>query len=332
MRNNPAGAIKAFEEALPSMLEAGNFLGAVADIFYQARLAFYMGDADYAESFCEQWKKKFAELAIAGMNGTPAPPEIPATRGLDIVESLIFLERGKFDEAENLLIHSLETQGWGSWMELHGFVELAQMRFRRGNVSGANEILLRMAKLGTQHAACAEGLQILFDLKKSPEDVQTRTKAEGWGRTHFLKTDGPFALGIGPYHRDAEYFCNLTWARVQIMLGNADNAAIFIEPALESAREHDLAFRVAELSIAKALIDDITGNSSTAMQALETALDIGERYGFVRFFEDGPELDRLLAHASEKNIHARFINQTLATFRRQIEGRKGHRSSPSKCA
>jgi hypothetical protein len=54
MRNHPEDAQKAFENALPFMLNTGNFLGAVADLFYQARIAFYTGHSDNAEILCQQ--------------------------------------------------------------------------------------------------------------------------------------------------------------------------------------------------------------------------------------------------------------------------------------
>ncbi len=137
MQNHPAGAQKAFEEALPYMLHAGNFLGRVADLFYQARLAFYTGHSDRAELLCQQWKKKFVEMAgAAGVTVQPAA-EIPAARGLDVVESILLLEHNQIEEAERLLVKTLEQLGWGSWMELHGFIELAQLRHRQRNGAGS---------------------------------------------------------------------------------------------------------------------------------------------------------------------------------------------------
>jgi hypothetical protein len=116
-----------------------------------------MGHDDRAEMICQGWKKKFAEIASSsGMEGQPAP-EIPAARGLDVVQSIILLERNQIEEAERLLVKTLELLGWGSWMELHGFIELVRLYDVRGNDAGVKEILQRMSRLGPQHAACAEG-------------------------------------------------------------------------------------------------------------------------------------------------------------------------------
>jgi LuxR family maltose regulon positive regulatory protein len=47
---------------------------------------------------------------------------------------------------------------------------------------------------------------------------------------------------------------------------------------------------------------------------LETALEIAEACGYTRFFDDGPELDRLLQQAAERNIHAPYAKQLLISF------------------
>ena len=315
MQNHPDDAQKAFENALPFLLNAGNFLGAVADLFYQARLAFYTGHSDSAEILCQQWKKKFIEIAGAADLTSQSAMEIPAARGLDVVQSILLIERGQNEEAERLLVRTLEQLGWGSWMELHGFIELAHLRHRQGNSAGAQEILMRMSRLGPQHAACAEALDVLFSVNKSVNDPQVRARAETWTKKYYPDPNFLFALGIGPYHCDTEYFCNLAWARVQIALGHFLDASIFIGPALRSASECGLVFRVAELSILQALLLNSQGDSLSALDVLGGALEIAEKCGYTRFFDDGPELDKLLQQAAERKIHAQYARQLLASFR-----------------
>jgi LuxR family maltose regulon positive regulatory protein len=324
MQNDPAGAQIAFEEALPFMLNAGNFLGAVADLFYQARLAFYMGQPDRAEMICQEWKKKFTDMAGASASGVEGQPasEIPAARGLDVVQSLILLERNQLEEAERLLVKTLELLGWGSWMELHGFIELARLYDLRGNEAGLQEILQRMSRLGPQHAACAEALEVLFEVKRSLDDPQVRSRAETWTRRYTPDPSFPFALGIGPYHRDAEYICNLAWARVQIALGHFQEASTFVGPALQTARECGLHFRVAELSIAQALIYNGQGNSPAAQGELDKALEIAKTCGYTRFFDDSPELDGLLQKAAGRKIHAQYARQLLTSIHAMRAKRK----------
>jgi len=307
MQNNTTEAHKPLEEALTFALEAGNILGAVTVIVYQARLAYYTGQLDLAASLCQQWKMRFAEMAGAAA-------EIPATRGLDIMLGFILLERNQMEEAERLFIQALELLGWASWIELHGFLLLARLHHLQDNDVGVQETLQRMSKMGPQHAACAEAYQVLYTVKRLPDDSKVRTRAEIWTETHVPNTSLRFALGIGPYHCDTEYYINLAWARVQIALGHFQDASLFISPALEDAKEQRLVFRVIELSIALALVHDGQGKSSAALDELEKALEIGERYGYAQVFDDSPQLDRLLQKVAERKIHPQYARELLTIF------------------
>lgn len=71
--------------------------------------------------------------------------------GFSSVEEVVQVVSGmsnQVDEAERLLVETLELLGWGSWMELHGFIELALLYDLRGNYAGVQEILQRMSRLG----------------------------------------------------------------------------------------------------------------------------------------------------------------------------------------
>lgn len=234
--------------------------------------------------------------------------------------SMVLMERNQLTEAEDLLVRSLEIVGWSSWIELHGFMMLARLRHLRGDDFGAQDTLQRMTRMGPQYAACAEAYQVWYAVERSPDDPEVRARANRWAHQNHPQTGVRFALGIGPYHCDTEYYCNLAWARVQIDLGYPQEAMVFIEPALKSAKEHGLVFRVVELSIAQALVYEGLGNSQGAMDEIGIALDIAERYGYSRVLDDSPHLDLVLQQAVAKNIHARFVKQLLVTFNRLSTG------------
>ncbi len=308
MQNKAEEAQKALEEALPFMLEARNYLGGVTSIFYQARLAYYLGQLDRAEKLCWLWKEKFA--AMVG----PSQADIPAIRGLDIVLSILLLERNQVDEAEHLLVQALDLPGWASWMELLGWITLARLRYLRGDRDGANETLHRMAKMGPQHAGCAETLEILFAIRTSPGDPAVRARTERWIKTVSPDPDRPIALGIGPYHCDVEYFCNLAWAQIQIAFGWPSKALTFVEPALKSAKAQHLTFRILELTLTLASAYEASGNRSSAFAELEKALRIAESCGYVRIFTESPEINRLLQKFVDHNPRDPFAKQLMALF------------------
>jgi DNA-binding CsgD family transcriptional regulator len=274
-----------------------------------------MGQLDQAASLCQQWKMRFAE-----MGGTTM--KVPATRGLDIMLGFILLERSQLEEAERLFSQALQVLGWASWIELHGFLLLARLHHLQDHEFGVQETLQRMSKMGPQHAACAEAYQLLYAVKRSPDDPKVRARAGDWAAAHFPNTSIPLALGIGPYHCDTEYYINLAWARIQIALGHFQDASIFISPALEEAREQGLLFRVIELSVSLALVYDGQRNGSAALDELEKALEIGERYGYRQVFDDSPQLDRLLQKAAERKIHAQYARQLLTAFESTRDKRK----------
>ena len=308
MQGHAREAQQAFEEALPSMLEAQNYLTGVTAIFYQARLAYYLGQLERAEALCRQWKEKFAQMAGA------AEREIPALRGLDIVLSLLLMERGQFEEAEDRLGQALDLLGWASWMELSGFILLARLRQRKGDSAGLADTLRRMAGLGPQHASCAEALMHLF----WATDPQRRAAVEHWAKTHPPDFQARIiALGIGPYHADAEYLCNLCWAQVQIALGQPQSALAYLVPALQSASQLQLTYRIIELSVVLALAQEAKGDHPAALQALITALELAEPAGYVRVFDRGPSLDRLLGEAARTGAQPAYIERLQAAFQRQ---------------
>lgn len=141
-----------------------------------------------------------------------------------------------------------------------------------------------------------------------------RDRAEAWTRKHTPDPSVRFALGIGPYHCDTEYFCNLSWARVQIALGHFQDASSFIGPGLQAATEFGLLYRVAELSIAQSLIYDGQGNPSAAQDELEKALEIAQTCGYTRFFDDCHQLDRLFHKATERKTYGAYARQLLISF------------------
>lgn len=313
MQNNAEGAQTALEEALPFMLDAGNYLGGVTSIFYQARLAYYLGQLEQAEMLCRRWKEKFA--ALLGLSAA----DIPAIRGLDIVLSILLLERDQVEEAEQLLVQALDLPGWASWMELLGFLALARLRHLRGNDAGAEETLRRMANLGPQHASCAEALGVLFALRAAPDDAQVRARAEAWVKAFRPDPARPFALGIGPYHCDVEYFCNLAWGQTQIALGRSAEALMFLEPALSSARAQQLPLRALELSLTLALAYEASGRMAAALAELESALRTAERFGYVRVFSETPAVSRLLQKVIERRPGDRFAQQMLAVSAQRMQ-------------
>jgi LuxR family maltose regulon positive regulatory protein len=311
-------AEKALARAQQIMLEAGNYFGAVTTFWYQARLAFYQGDHNRADAICREGLERMKSLS-------DTPDRVPpAIRSIYVAQAIIRFEQSHLDEAEQLLERSLDSTGWASWVELWAFVLLVRLQQNKGNPSAALQTLDRMEKLGPQHAECAAGLRALLKLLASPQDAEAAAQARVWAQAHTpdLKTYG-IVTGLGPYNCDALYILNLTWARVQTELGEGQSALEFLEPVLAVARQNKLNYRMVELLLLKAMaLDTVHSNAAhaAALDALREALSLSEHAGYLRVFDQGPALDRLLAEIAQEETHAETVQELAKAFGRIFLG------------
>ena len=88
---------------------------------------------------------------------------------------------------------------------------------------------------------------------------------------------------------------------------------------LQAPKNIACSFVLVELSIAQALIYNALGNPSAAEAELGKALEIAAPAGFVRVFDDGPELAGLLNRVAAKGLYPEFSRQLLASSRQMPE-------------
>lgn len=184
--------------------------------------------------------------------------------------------------------------------------------------------------MGPQHAGCAEGLRILFNVRTLPVDAGLRAKAEAWLQQVPTDPGHPFALGIGPYHCDVEYFCHLIWAELQLTLGHPDQALLFVRPALDSAKAHHLPARILDLTLMQALIDEAVGDEDQALAEMNTALQLAETYGFIRTFTETPKIEALLHKSIQQAVHPQFARRILSLLKETSGGEKMPGTAPQK--
>ena len=315
--SQPAEAWPILERARGLTIEADNHYGAVTCLWYQARLAFYQGQPERALEIISDGLAFYRALL-------PAPDhDLPAVRSLYVVHALIQFERNDLDGAARLLAHSLDLTNWASWVELLGYALHVRLCQARGDLDGAVHSLHRMEKMGPQQAACAEGLRVLHALLLAETDAAAQeaaaARAADWANAHAPDT-ARFGIvtGLGPYHCDALYLKDTTWARVQIALGQGQAALGFVEPVLAVARQSGLVYRETQLLIYKAMALEVLGNHQAALQTLGEALNLGERHTFLRLFDQGPQLDTLLAEFAQKYGRIAYIQTLEDTFARPI--------------
>ena len=306
-----ADAEGALIKAYQMTLDAENYFGTVTTVWYRARLVFYQGQTSRAEAICREGLDQFRSLF--------AHPDrdLPAIRSVYVAQAIYQLEHNQLEAAGHSLEQSLNRTGWASWVELWAYALQVRLEQFKGNSVGVLEWLGRMEKMGPQQAVCAQGLGALNALMTSPQDRAVSDQARAWALAHTpdLKQFG-IATGIGPYNCDALYLKDITWARVQIALGEGQAALTFIEPVLVVAHQNGLVYRVVELSILKAMALNAAGAHEDSLSTIEEALDLAERYGYLRTLDQGPALDHLLAEAARVGNHAEYIRKLSEAFDR----------------
>ncbi len=303
---------KALGESLRLALEAGNYYSAVTAIFYQARLAYHLGQLRRAMEICD--------AGLARLNPLFAHPEqeFPAIRSLYVAQAVVYLEWTELDRAGQLLDRSLDLVGWAPWVEVIGYTFLMRLWEIRGDEAKVLEVLERMEKLGPQQAYCASALRMRFRVRQQPEDARIRAAAADWARAHKPNLAANRAVfGIGPFQVDAEYIAYNSWITVQIATGQAQSALEFMAPILAYAQENGITHRIIELSILQAMAFQAAGESERAKKTLARAVSLALPENYCTLFRQGPELYRLLAEIPASDLERDYIRHLLAAFNGQ---------------
>jgi LuxR family maltose regulon positive regulatory protein len=289
-----------------------NYICLADAAFHQACIAQSLGQLGRAAEICH---KSQAEL-LAMMTSTEQ--EIPAIGSLDIALGSVLLEQDRLEEAEKHLLHGLELVGWGlnTYYQMAAYVSLFRLREIQGRSAEAVEFLARLEEAWPDIAFCARGLRALHALRTAPDDPTTLAEAATWSDT-FLSTIGEDVPppGMGPFGvAEAYYLAYLAWARLQIALGNPQAARYYLERQLNLAASHGLIKRVIELSLLEAQAWRAQGNEKQTWAALERALVAAQPGGFLRIFDQGPVLTRLLVEGALHGISPEYIGRILAAI------------------
>lgn len=300
---------KALAEAARLGWEAGNYFTVVTAMFYQARLAFHLGDVHRAMEICE------AGLAELKPLFEHPDQEFPAIRSLYVAQAVIYLEWNDLEQAERLLTVSTNLVGWATWVELIAYAYLVRLWEIRENEEKVLETLSRMEKLGPQQAYCAEALRTRYQVWHHPSDARIWAVAVDWARSHVYELKINRAVfGFGPFQVDAEYIAYLAWLQVEIAIGQPRDALDFLSLVLASAQEKGLIYRTIELSILQALALSAAGETAPALEALKLAVSLAQPGRYHNIFRRGPALYRLLVELPVNNVTGAYVRYLLDSF------------------
>jgi LuxR family maltose regulon positive regulatory protein len=148
------------------------------------------------------------------------------------------------------------------------------------------------------------------------EDPGTLAEATAWCQTFAFSPgeDAPLP-GIGPFGAaEAYYLAYLAWVHAQIATGKAQAALSYLERQLDLASTHGLTNRVIELSLLEAQAWRAQGEDKRTWAALERALVAAQPEGYVRIFDQGAALTRLLVEAANRGRYRDYIGRILAVI------------------
>ncbi len=305
-------AAKAFEIARQLALDGRLYFGVVESTFHLARLAHSQGQLRRAEGICRQGQADIAALL-------PHPEQdLPALGCLDIALGCIFMERDRLEEAESYLRRGLDWMGWGMnpYYLMTGYAALFRLCEIQGRSTEALACLEHMEAAWPDIDFCTCGLRITHRLRTAPGDPGALADAAAWCQD-FSPPLGDAALppGMGPIGAaEAYYLAYLAWARAQIATGKPQVARVYLQRQLELASAHGLVNRVVELSLVEAQAWQAEGEEQRSWDALERALAAAQPEGYVRIFDQGAALTRLLIEAAGHDILPEYIGRILAAL------------------
>ncbi len=301
------GGYAAMEEAKRLSLVGGNYYGAVDASFHQARMQHVLGRLDHVAEICQRAKAEIAALV------PDAEREVPVIGCLDIALGCVLLEQDRLDDAERALAGGLRLIEWTLNPFDHWMASVALFRLHeiQGRSQEALAVLDRLQEAWPDIAFCTEALRMLHTIRTAPEDPRTRADLVAWTKAFRSSLGEPMPLpGIGPLGAAEAYFLAcLAWARAQTAIGKADVALPYLERQREKAISQGLNHRVIEISVTESLAWEARGEGGRADKVLEDALRLAEPAGYIRVFDEGPELNDLLDRVAKRSAVRGYVGR-----------------------
>ena len=322
-------ARQTLEAARQVALRGGLFFGMAESTFHLARLAHSQGHLNRAAELCRQ-----GQADIASMLNHPEQ-ELPALGCLYIALGCVLLEQDRLEEAEQDLLHGLDLIGWGMnpYYLMTAYLALYRLREIQSRSAEGLDFLARLEEAWPDITFCMRGLRVVHALRTDPEDPGARAEAVAWRMTlNLIPGEDAPPPGMGPFGAaEAYYQAYLAWARTQVAAGDVQAALTYLQQQLDLVSTHGLTNRLIELSLLEALAWRAQGEQDRARAALERALAAGQPEGYLRIFDQGTALTRLLVEATQQGICPEYIHRILSVIhatKTPGAGRQGDSAQP----
>jgi LuxR family maltose regulon positive regulatory protein len=306
---NVQAAGEAFSTARQIALRERLYFGVVEATFHLACLAHSQGQLQRAADLCRE-----GQADIFSMLASPER-ELPALGCLDTELGSVLMEQNQLDEAEAHLLQGLDWMGGGMnpYYLMKAYLALFRLAEIQQRTDQALKTLDRLEATWPDIAFCTRGLRAAHLWRAAPADPSRQAEAAAWCQEFLaaIDPDAP-APGLGPVGAAEVYYqARLAWSQIQIKLGNSQPALSTLQGMLEQAAANGLGQRVIELCLLLALGWKAEGDDERAWAALERALANGRAGGFIRTFDQGPALTRMLLQAAQQGLQREYVERIL---------------------
>jgi LuxR family maltose regulon positive regulatory protein len=310
--HDASAAGQAFEIARQIALHERLYFGIVESTFHLARLAHSQGQLRRAAEISRQGQADIATLLAH------PEQELPALGCLDVALGCVLLEQDCLDEAEGYLRHGLDLMGGGMnpYYLMTAYVALFRLYEIQDQREEAFKSLDHLEAAWPDIAFCTRGLRVRYLLRSTPADQRSLAEAAAWCQEISSSLEENVSLpGLGPFGAgEAYYLACLTWIHAQIAFGKVQAVTSYLAGQLDLASAAGLANRVIELSLLEAQAWWAEGEDQRALAALERAFAIAQPAGYLRIFDQGAGLTRMLVEAARRGIFQEYIERLLAAI------------------
>jgi LuxR family maltose regulon positive regulatory protein len=287
-------ALKICEAANNNYLYMYNSAKMALNLKYQGRLL-------QVQELCQQ-RIRFANEC--GMSQTAVVGWLLAIMG-DVLAETNDLD-GAFDLAKNSL--KLTEHGGDVSMLGWSYLCLTRVLFSKGDMTGAEEIVLKLEKLA--HETIVPAWIV---------DMNAAWHSRIWLAQGNLEAASQWVeeRGLDPCEEPTHMsgFEYVALARILIAQRRMNETTRLLQCMLEVAEVGGDIMRVIEILILQALAFQAEVDTTRAMTTLEQALTIAEQMGFYRIFMDeGASMAPLLYEALERDIAPDYVNRLLQAF------------------